>query len=62
MKSGRPNLRWKDSIEKYLRILGIRGWKTKVLDRSLWRRLMEEANAHTVVAAVKNNSYIYCHV
>jgi hypothetical protein len=46
-RAGRPSLRWLDSIEKVLRLLGIRGWKTKALDRSLWRRIMEEAKTHT---------------
>jgi hypothetical protein len=46
-RAGRPNLRWLDSVEKDLRLLGIRGWKTKALDRNLWRRIMEDAKTHS---------------
>jgi hypothetical protein len=35
---GRPSLKRLDSVEKDLRLLGIRGRKTKALDRNLWRR------------------------
>jgi hypothetical protein len=34
--SGIPSLMWLDSVEKGLRILGVREWKTKVLDRNPW--------------------------
>jgi hypothetical protein len=37
-RAGRPSLRWLDSVEKDLKLLGTRGWKTKALDRNLWRR------------------------
>jgi hypothetical protein len=37
-RTGRPSLRWLDSVEKDLRILGIGDWITKALDRNLWRR------------------------
>jgi hypothetical protein len=47
MKAGRPGLGWLDSVEKDLRILGLRGWKTKALNRNLWRRTMEKAKTHT---------------
>jgi hypothetical protein len=46
-RAGRPSQKRLDSVEKDLRLLGIRGWKTNALDRNLWRRIMEEAKTHT---------------
>jgi hypothetical protein len=46
-RAGRSSLRWLDSVQKVLRILGVEGWKIKALDRNLQRRTMEEAKTNT---------------
>jgi hypothetical protein len=60
-RAGRPSLKWLDSVEKDLRLLGIRGWKTKALDRNLRRRprptrgctVSKEESSHNI--AYKNS-------
>jgi hypothetical protein len=36
-KKGRPPIRWLDSVEQDLRVLGIRGWRNKAQERSQWK-------------------------
>jgi hypothetical protein len=35
-----------DGLEKDLHIISIRNWKNIALDRSRWRRCLEQAKAH----------------
>jgi hypothetical protein len=44
-RRGRPKLRWIDGLEKDLHI-SIRNWKNIALDRSQWRRCLEQAKTH----------------
>jgi hypothetical protein len=35
-KAGRPKLRWLDCIENDLKFMGIKKWRKKAEDRSVW--------------------------
>ena len=39
-RAGRPKLRWLDRVEKDLKILGIRGWRRRALDRGRWKEVL----------------------
>jgi hypothetical protein len=42
-RRGKPWLRWMDDVENNLCQMGVRRWRTKVVDRDEWRMLIEEA-------------------
>ena len=42
---GRPRLRWINDVEDDLRELGVKRWRTKVLDREEWASIIREAKA-----------------
>jgi hypothetical protein len=42
---GRPRMRWINSVEDDLRKLGVKRWRTKVLDRVEWASIVREAKA-----------------
>jgi hypothetical protein len=42
-RNGRPKLRWIDGLEKDLHNISIRNLKNIALDRSRWRRCLEQA-------------------
>jgi hypothetical protein len=42
-KVGRPKLRWLDCIENALKSMGVRRWRTKAEDRSLWAFILKES-------------------
>ena len=42
-RAGRPKLRLLDGVEKDLRNLGIRGWRSRALDRNRWREVLTAA-------------------
>ena len=44
-KVGWPNIRWMDSVEQDLKILGVQGWKRKVEDRNEWRCIVGTVKA-----------------
>jgi hypothetical protein len=39
---GRPRLRWINDVEGDLRKLGVKRWRTKVLDRVEWTSIVRE--------------------
>jgi hypothetical protein len=42
-KKGRPRLRWLEDMEKDLRDIGVRRWRTMAVDRNELQRIFEEA-------------------
>jgi hypothetical protein len=44
-RRGRPRLRWLDDVEEDLRSMGVKRWKTKVLNREEWASTTKEAKA-----------------
>jgi hypothetical protein len=42
----RPAIRWLDSIEEYLKIIGVRDWKRETQDWNQWTAIVEEAKVH----------------
>jgi hypothetical protein len=44
-KKGRPPIRWLDSGEKDLRVLGIQGWRNKAQERNQWKSIVGEVKA-----------------
>jgi hypothetical protein len=44
--AGRPKLRWEDSVDQDLRILGAKNWKKVALNRDKWAKLLKKARAH----------------
>jgi hypothetical protein len=43
---GRPASRWLDSIEEDFKIMGVRNWRRKSLDRDQWTAIVKEAKVH----------------
>jgi hypothetical protein len=54
-RAGGPSLRWLESVEKDLRMLGVRGWKTKVLIGNYGGG----QDPHRVVAPVEKIRYYF---
>jgi hypothetical protein len=44
-RRGRPRIRWLDDVEVDLRIMGVKRWRTKVLNREEWASIIKEAKA-----------------
>jgi hypothetical protein len=44
--TGRPKLRWRDSVDHDVRILGEGNWRNLALSREEWKRLLKKARAH----------------
>ena len=44
---GRPKNRWEDDVRKDLQTMKINKWKRSVLDRVLWKKVVELTKTHT---------------
>jgi hypothetical protein len=45
--TGRPKLRWGDSVDLDIRILGERNWRNLALNREEWMKVLKKARAHS---------------
>ena len=43
----RPKLRWIDGVLDDMKKLGIKNWWTVARDREAWKKVLQEAEAHT---------------
>ena len=44
---GRPRKRWKEEVERDLQVLGVRKWKELVAGREKWKKIVQQAKAHS---------------
>jgi hypothetical protein len=45
-RTERPRLRWGDSVDHDIRILGERNWRNLALNREEWRKLLKKPRTH----------------
>jgi hypothetical protein len=38
---------WREEVESYLQVLGVRRWRKLVIDRVKWRGIVRQAKAHS---------------
>jgi len=50
-RRGRPKKRWKEEVERYLQMLGVRRWRELVADRKKWTDIVRQAKAHSGLSA-----------
>jgi hypothetical protein len=43
LKEGRPELRWLDCTENDLKLMGVKRWRKKAEDRSVWAIILKKA-------------------
>jgi len=46
-RRGRPRKGWKEEVERYLQVLGMRRWREFVIDREKWKDIVRQAKAHS---------------
>ena len=44
---GRPRKRWKEEVERYIQVLGVRRWRELVMDRKKWKDFVRQVKAHS---------------
>jgi hypothetical protein len=37
---------WREEVERYLQVLGVRRWRELVIDRKKWRGIVRQAKAY----------------
>jgi hypothetical protein len=58
-KRRRPNKRWINDVERDLRKLGIRNWRSRAGDRQRWRAVVREAKVHPGLQSWRSSILIY---
>jgi hypothetical protein len=43
---GRPKNRWEDDVRKYLQTVKIKSWTNSVLNRDLWKTIVDWTKTH----------------
>jgi hypothetical protein len=43
----RPSKRWKEEVERDLKVLGMRRWRELATDRNKWQDIVRQAKAHS---------------
>jgi hypothetical protein len=47
-RRGRPRKGWREELERYLQVMGVRRWRrVLVIDRDKWRGIVRQAKAHS---------------
>ena len=46
-RRGRPRKRWKEEVERYVQVLGVRRWRELVADRKKWKDIVRQSKAHS---------------
>jgi len=46
-RRGRQRKRWKEEVERDLKLLGVRRWRELVADRKKWKDIVRQAKAHS---------------
>jgi len=44
---GRPRKIWKEEVERYFQVLGVRRWRELVANRKKWKDVVRQAKAHS---------------
>jgi hypothetical protein len=55
--TGRPKNGWKDNVRNDLQTVETKNWKN-ILNRDLWKTIVERTKTHTAVASIKKNKHI----
>jgi len=45
-RRGRPRKGWKEEVERYLQVLGVRRWRELVTDGEKWKDIVRQAKAY----------------
>jgi len=46
-RRGRPMKRWKEEVERDLKVLGVRRWRELVADRKKWKHIVRQVKGHS---------------
>jgi hypothetical protein len=46
-RRGRPRKGWREEVERYFQMLGVRRWRELVTAREKWRGIVRQAKAHS---------------